>query len=101
MLGAGVVFALVFLTIKAAKKADPEKTLISKLSHGIAGILTLQVILCFVAYVVILQDASSGRGVLQVILNTAHMVVGALFFASAVSLVLVSARRLASGKTAA
>ena len=93
MLGAGVVIAFVFMTIKAAKKADPEKTLVSKMAHGMAGILTLQVILGFVAYVVILQEANTGRGMLQVILNTAHMVVGALFFASAVSLMLVSARK--------
>lgn len=96
MLGAGVVFAFVFLTIKATKQADPEKSSVSKLAHGLAGILTLQIILGFIAYVVILQDADTGRGVLQVVLNTAHMVVGALFFASTVALILVSARRLTS-----
>ncbi|MFK7844237.1 MAG: heme A synthase [Rhodothermales bacterium] len=96
MLGAGVVFAFVFLTIKAAKKADPEKTSVLKMAHGLAGILTLQIILGFIAYVVILQDADTGRGIFQVVLNSAHMVVGALFFASTVALILVSARKLTS-----
>ncbi len=94
ILGACVVFAMVFLTIKAAKKAGPGKELVSKMSHGLAGILTLQIILGLIAYVVILRDAEVGRGVLQVVLNTSHMVVGALFFASAVALVLVSQRRV-------
>ena len=100
MLGAGVIFAMVFMTIKAAKKADPEKQVVSKMAHALAGILTLQIILGFVAYIVILQDADTGRGVLQVVLNTAHMVVGALFFASAVALVLVSRRKVVSEATA-
>ncbi len=99
MLGAFVIFGMVFMVIKAAKKADPEKQVVSKMAHGLAGILTLQIILGFIAYVVILQDADTGRGVLQVILNTAHMVVGALFFASTVGLVLVSKRQVASEAT--
>lgn len=93
MLGAGVVFAFVFMTIKAAKKADPEKTMITKMTHGLSGILTLQIILGFVAYIVILQEGDAERGVLQVILNTSHMVVGALFFASTVVLALVAGRK--------
>lgn len=93
MLGAGVVFVFVFLTIKAARKADPDKTLVSKMAHGIAGILTLQIILGFMAYIVILQDLDGPRSTLQVIMNTAHMVVGALFFASTIALVWVAGRK--------
>ncbi|MEM8485415.1 MAG: COX15/CtaA family protein [Bacteroidota bacterium] len=93
MLGAAVVFAMVFMTIKAARQADPEKTLVSKLSHGLAGILTLQIILGFAAYFIILKDIDSMRTTLQVVLNTTHMVVGALFFATTIGLVLLAARK--------
>ena len=93
MLGAGVIFVMVFLTIKAAKKADPDKRVVLKMTHALSGILTLQIVLGFIAYIVILQDAETGRGVLQVVMNTAHMVVGALFFASTVALVLVGKRK--------
>ncbi len=96
MLGAGVIFAMVFMTIKAAKKADPEKKVVLKMTHALSGILILQIVLGFMAYIVILLDADTGRGVLQVILNTAHMVVGALFFASCVALVLVGKRSAVS-----
>ena len=101
MLGAGVVFAMVFMTIKAARRADPEKTLVSKFSHGLAGILTLQIILGFAAYFVILKDLDSLRSTLQVVLNTSHMVVGALFFAAAIGLVLTGARKVVAEEKAA
>lgn len=101
MLGAGVVFALVFMTIKAARRADPDKTLVSRLSHGLAGILTLQIILGFAAYFVILKDLDTLRSTLQVVLNTSHMVVGALFFATTIGLVLVGARKAVAEENAA
>ncbi len=93
MLGAGVVLVFMFLTIKAARKADPEKTLIAKMTHVLAGILTLQIVLGFVAYIVILQDAGDLRSTLQVIMNTSHMVVGAVFFSSTVALTWIIARK--------
>lgn len=93
MLGAGVVFAFIFMLIKAARKADPERTLVAKMAHALAGILTLQIVLGFVAYIVILQDAGDMRSTLQVIMNTSHMVVGALFFSSTVALAWLVARK--------
>ncbi len=93
MLGAAVVFTLVFMTIKGARSANPEKTQVAKLSHGLAGILTLQILLGFAAYFVILSELDAMRSTLQVVLNTTHMVVGALFFAITIGLVLVSARK--------
>lgn len=93
ILGATLVFAFLFMTIKAAKKADPEKTVITQMAHGITGIITLQIVLGFVAYFVLLQDVDTGRSTIQVILNTSHMVVGALFFSSMVALYWMSARK--------
>lgn len=92
MLGAAAVFGLIFITIKGAKNADPEKTIVSKFAHGLAGILTLQIILGFTAFFVIIQEANTGRSVAQVVLNTSHMVVGALLFTCSVMLVLLAAR---------
>ncbi len=93
MLGAGVVFVFIFLTIKAARKADPEKAMVAKMAHVLAGILTLQIVLGFIAYIVSLKDAGDLRSTLQVIMNTSHMVVGALFFSSTVALAWMVARK--------
>ena len=92
MIGAMAVFGLVFISIKAAKKADSGTTPAGKIAHGLAGALALQIVLGFLAFMAILIDASTGRSVLQVILSTAHMVVGSLLFAGSVVLALVAGR---------
>ena len=92
ILGAVAVFGLIFLSIKAVKKADPQKSMVTKFAHGLSGVLTLQIILGFLAFFVIIQEADTGRSLLQVILNTSHMVVGAMLFAGSILLVLAAGR---------
>jgi hypothetical protein len=65
----------------------------SRLAHGIAGVLILQVCLGMFALLVTFYDMGVGRSLTQVVLNTAHMVVGAVLLATLVTLVLVAARR--------
>lgn len=96
IIGAAFVFGLVFMSIKAARKADPNKTRISKLAHGLAGILTLQIVLGIFALVITVMESGSVRSTAQILLNTSHMLVGALFFSTAVVFLLMSARRVAT-----
>lgn len=94
IIGATFVFGMVFMSIKAARRADPRKTLISKLAHGLAGILTVQIGLGVFALIVTVMESGAPRSTMQIWLNTSHMLVGALFFSTAVVFFLVSARRV-------
>jgi cytochrome c oxidase assembly protein subunit 15 len=93
VLGAFVVFCLVFMLVKTARAASQGSVAPSRLAHGIAGVLILQVCLGMFALLVTFYDMGVGRSLTQVVLNTAHMVVGAVLLATLVTLVLVAARR--------
>jgi hypothetical protein len=71
----------------------PAGGLLGKLSAGVIAILTLQVALGLIAYFVLLDE--TGRiqpSNVQVLANTAHMVIGALLFACTVVLAVLATR---------
>lgn len=92
-LGALTVTALVFITVKWARRAGSGKGVIPSLAHTLAGILTLQFLLGVIAYVLILMDEFAGRGAIPTVMSTMHMITGAFLFGSSIILVLASARR--------
>ena len=92
LLGAFFVIALVFITVKWAKKVSSGATLIPRLAHVLAFALTFQFVLGLLAYWLITVDDASGRGVFPTIISTLHLITGALLLASCVLIVLISAR---------
>ena len=65
------------------------------------GVLVVQVALGFTAYFVTLDETGVVQASnLQVVVNTTHMVVGAVLMSTAVCLVLMSLRRAASAAPA-
>ena len=94
LLGAITVTGLVFITVKWAKRAGAGTTIVPRLAHLLAGILSLQFILGIVAYILISVDEFSGRSVFPTVISTMHMVVGAVLLASSVLLLLAGSRSL-------
>jgi len=87
MIGATVVFALVFaLIMKTVRHHGADKTLV-KAVHTLSGILFVQIVLGFTAYFVLLNE--SGMLVpsnFQVVANTLHLVIGTLLWGTAVGI---------------
>jgi len=87
MVGAAVVFGLVFaLVMKAVRLHRGDKTLIGAV-HALSGILFVQIVLGFTAYFVLLNES----GVLvpsnfQVVANTLHLVIGTLLWGTTVGI---------------
>jgi cytochrome c oxidase assembly protein subunit 15 len=87
MIGAAVVFGLVFAVILNAVRRHKADSRLLMAVHGMSGILLVQIVLGFTAYFVLLNE--SGVVVpsnLQVITNTLHLVVGALLWGTAVGI---------------
>lgn len=75
---------------------------VRRTARAMLGLLALQVTLGVTAYVVTLDEAGMVRASnLQVVVNTTHMVVGALLMASAVGLVLLAHRQAEATPAAA
>lgn len=100
LLGAFVVVALVFITVRWSKRAGTETQLVPTFAHVLSGVLVAQFVLGLLAYWLITIDAASGRGVFPTIMSTLHMVTGALLLASSILLVLAGARSHAAVKEA-
>ena len=92
LIGAFLVLGLVYITVRCAKKASPTPSLSTRFAHVMAGLLAIQIVLGFGAYVLITIDEFAGRGVFPTILSTVHMVTGALLMASSILVVLSGAR---------
>lgn len=68
---------------------------VGTLAHVMLGVMTLQVLLGLLAYFVLLDESGMIQpSNVQVIINSAHMVVGALLFASVVATSVLVFRRL-------
>jgi len=87
MIGAAVVFGLVFAVIlKTVRQQAHDKRLVRAV-HILSGILFVQIVLGFTAYFVLLNE--SGVLVpsnLQVVTNTLHLVIGASLWGTAVGI---------------
>ncbi|HMB92845.1 MAG TPA: COX15/CtaA family protein [Rhodothermales bacterium] len=95
--GALVVVGLVLATFTFVRKHFEGYRLLNKAAWMMLGAVGLQFTLGFCAFAVLLIETQMAqRSVLQVVLNSAHLVVGALLMASAVSLALLSLRHPAS-----
>lgn len=101
LLGAIIVVALVFMTIKGAKRAINGSSIIPRFAHMLSIVLTVQFLLGLLAYWLITVDEYSGRGVYPTIISTLHLITGAALLASCVLLVLASARSHVTSKEAA
>ena len=72
-----------------------EVARIGSLAHVMLGIMTLQVLLGLLAYFVLLDESGMIQpSNVQVVINSAHMVVGALLFASVTAVSVLALRRL-------
>jgi len=88
-----VATAMIAVMVARIRTTMPMGGLLGKLSGSVVVILSLQVALGLFAYFVLLDE--TGRiqpSNIQVIANTAHMVVGALLFASTVVTAVLAAR---------
>jgi len=101
LLGAIIVVALVFMTIKGAKRASTNSSIIPRFAHMLSIALAVQFLLGLFAYWLITVDEFSGRGVYPTIISTLHLITGAVLLASCVLLVLASARSRITTKEAA
>jgi cytochrome c oxidase assembly protein subunit 15 len=88
--GACLVIGFVGVTGAIALKHLWGKALIRRGVLATAGAVALQFVLGFSAYLVLVyESAAARRSVLQVALNSAHLVVGAILMAAALSLTLL------------
>jgi cytochrome c oxidase assembly protein subunit 15 len=95
--GAFIVVGLVVATFKFVRAHFGGYRLLNKAAWMLLGAVGLQFLLGFCAFAVLLAETQMAqRSVLQVVLNTSHLLVGALLMASAVSLALLSLRQSAS-----
>ena len=101
LLGAIIVIALVFITIKGVKRTNSHSAIISRFAHALSIVLTVQFLLGLFAYWLITVDEYSGRGVYPTIISTLHLITGAALLASCVLLALASARTRISIKEVA
>ncbi|MEZ4702460.1 MAG: COX15/CtaA family protein [Rhodothermales bacterium] len=93
MTGAFVVLAILFMAIRWIRRSTPAGTLPYQIAGAIAVLLFIQIGLGFSAYAVLLQEHGIARSLLQVVLNTSHMVVGASLMATTVVATLLSIRK--------
>lgn len=92
--GAFVVIGLVIATFVTIRKHFSTQRLLSRTASLMLGTVGLQFALGLTAYIVLLiESLTAQRSMLQVVLNSSHLVVGALLMASAVSLALLAFRR--------
>ena len=88
-----VATAMIAVLVSRVRTTMPMGGLLDRFSKSVIGILVLQVALGLFAYFVLLDE--TGRiqpSNVQVIANSAHMVIGALLFATAVVTSVLAAR---------
>ncbi|MFQ5571291.1 MAG: heme A synthase [Rhodothermales bacterium] len=92
--GAFLVAGLVFAVFVHIRKHFEASRLLNRGAWVMLGSVAVQFMLGFTAFIVLLVESQTAqRSALQVILNSTHLVVGALLMASAVCLALLSLRR--------
>jgi cytochrome c oxidase assembly protein subunit 15 len=92
--GAFVVLGLVATVFGTVRRHFAEQRLLRRGATFMMSLVLVQIVLGFSAYVVLLYETSMAlRSTLQVVLNSTHLVVGALLMAATVSTVLLSLRR--------
>lgn len=100
--GAFVVFGLVLATFITVQKHFSALRLLNRGAWFMLAATILQIGLGLTAYIVLLREtALAQRSVVQIILNSAHLVVGALLMASAVCTALLSLRKAAASAASA
>ncbi|NBC17255.1 MAG: cytochrome oxidase assembly protein, partial [Bacteroidetes bacterium] len=92
--GAFVVLGLVVSVFLTVRTHFEEQRLLRRGSAFMMSLVLLQIVLGFSAYAVLLYETSMARrSVIQVVLNSTHLVIGALLMATAVSTALLALRR--------
>ena len=99
--GAFVVLGLVLATCSRVRHDFSTNRLLNRAGWIMLGAVVLQLMLGFFAFTVLLFETQlARRSTTQVVLNSAHLVVGALLLASAVCLMLLALRRPGPAETA-
>ncbi len=92
--GAFVVVGLVLATFSHTRQHFSTHRLLNRAAWFMMGAVATQMMLGFSAFTVLLVETQLAlRSAMQVVLNSSHLVVGALLLAAAVSLALLSFRR--------
>jgi len=92
--GAFVVVGLVLATSSHTRQHFSTHRLLNRAAWFMMGAVATQMMLGFSAFTVLLVETQlAQRSAMQVVLNSSHLVVGALLLAAAVSLALLSSRR--------
>ena len=92
--GAFVVLTLVLATCSRVRQDFSGHRLLNRAAWIMLGAVVVQLMLGFTAFTVLLFETRlAQRSTAQVVLNSAHLVVGTLLLASAVCLALLSVRR--------
>ena len=92
--GAFVVLGLVLATCSRVRHDFSTNRLLNRAGWIMLGAVVVQLMLGFFAFTVLLFETQlAQRSTTQVVLNSAHLVVGALLLASAVCLMLLALRR--------
>ena len=95
--GAFVVLGLVLATCSRVRQDFSTHRLLNRTGWIMLGAVAVQIMLGFSAFTVLLFETHvTERSATQVVLNSAHLVVGALLLASAVCLALLALRRPAT-----
>ena len=95
--GASIVLGLVLATSSRVRQDFSTHRLLNRTAWIMLGTVAVQLMLGFSAFTVLLFETRvTQRSMIQVILNSAHLVIGALLLASAVCLALLALRRPAS-----
>ena len=98
--GAFVVLGLVLATFSHTRRHYSTQRLLNRSAWFMLGAVATQMMLGFSAFTVLLVETQQAqRSAIQVILNSSHLVVGALLLAAAVSLALLSFRRPVSDES--
>lgn len=92
--GALLVVGLILATCAAVRSEHGSDRVVNRTAWVMMGAVGLQVTLGFAAFAVLLVESRlAERSMLQVVLNSAHLVVGTLLFGASVCLMLFLARR--------
>ena len=92
--GAFVVVGLVAATVSWVRRAFDGVRVFERAAWALFGAVGLQFVLGVLAFLVLLYETQAARrSTLQIVLNSAHLVVGGLLLAAAVVLALLSLRR--------
>ncbi len=101
MTGAFVALGLIAATFAVVRRHFKADRLVRRGANALLGIVVVQMLLGFTAYFTLLDESGMLQpSNVQVIVNSAHLIVGALLMASAVCLAILALRRTARGTAA-